>query len=341
MKRLLLPFNICVLFLAFTLSSCSVAQTTIEAPETKVSRELLKNLIEQNRQYTQEGEVADYIPELGKADPNDMAIAVVTGGGKIIEAGDTEKTFTIQSISKLIGLMLAVEDRGEKEVFRRMGYYGTNKPFNHYANLETDGKPLNPMMNAGAILTTSMIKGKGEEPYKRILDRLRYITDNPSIQIDSSVYHSEKSTGDRNRGIFYLLKSNGLIESAEGDESSLNNYFRQCSIAVSAKDLAKIGYYFAHQGTRYDGDDRYRNPEITELILSQMLIAGMYDFSGEYARTVGLPSKSGVGGGITVSVPHQMGIGTYSPALDEQGNSLAGYHMILQLVKELGIGLFR
>lgn len=341
MKKLFLPLYIGVLFVAFTLSSCSVAQTTVETTKTEVTQELLENLIIDNRRYTQEGEVADYIPELGKADPNDMAIAVVTKEGEILEAGDTEKTFTIQSISKLVALMLAVEDRGEEEVFGRMGYFGTNQPFNHYANLETDAKPLNPLMNAGAILTTSMIKGNGAEPYQRILDRIRYITNNETIEINNSVYHSEKSTGDRNRGIFYILKNNGGIESEEGNEDQLTNYFKQCSIEVSAKDLAKIGYYFAHQGMRYDRDDRYRNPDLTELILSQMLIAGMYDFSGEYARTVGLPSKSGVGGGIAVSVPGQMGIGTYSPSLDEHGNSVAGYHMILELTTALKLSLFR
>lgn len=339
MKKSILRLPLWILFVAFPMNSCSVAQTV----ETKsgVSQELLENLIENNRSYTQDGAVADYIPELGKANPEDIAIAVVTGEGEIVEAGDTEKTFTIQSVSKIVGLMLAVEDRGEREVFSRMGYYGTHQPFNHYANLETDEKPLNPMMNAGAILTTSMIEGEGEEPYQRILDRIRYITNNESIEINNSVYHSEKSTGDRNRGIFYLLKNNGWIESEEGDEEQLNNYFKQCSIEVSAKDLAKIGYFFAHQGTRYDGDEQYRNPELAELIQSQMLIAGMYDFSGEYARTVGLPSKSGVGGGIAVSVPGKMGIGTYSPVLDEHGNSIAGYQMILELARGLGLGLFK
>lgn len=309
--------------------------------EKQIQQSVLNDLIANNRSFTQEGKVADYIPELGKANPNDMAIAIVTSNGRIIEAGDTQKTFTIQSISKLIGLMLAVEDRGEEEVFKRVGYYGTPKPFNSYADLETHLKPLNPMMNAGAILVTSLIKGKGQEPFERILERIRYITKNNSIQLNTRVYASEKSTGDRNRGIFYILKNNGWIQSEEGDEDQLNNYFRQCSIEVSALDLAKIGYFFAHQGTRFDGDTRFKNPKLTELILAQMLIAGMYDFSGTYARTVGVPSKSGVGGGITVSVPHQMGIGTYSPALDEHGNSIAGYHMILELADELDLSLFR
>ncbi len=323
---------------ALFVSTTSCAQVKTVYQTDKIQQEILKKVVENNRKYTEEGEVADYIPELGKANPNDIGIAIVDKDGRVISAGDSEKTFTIQSISKLIALMIAVEDNGEDEVFRNMGYFGTNKPFNHYANLETDGEPLNPMMNAGAILTTALIKGEDDVPYQRVLDRIRYITNNDKIEINEMVYLSEKETGDRNRGIFYILKNNGWIE---GDEEKLNNYFRQCSIEVSAIDLAKIGYYFANHCTRYDGDTTYKDANISALIQSQMLIAGMYDYSGEYARTVGLPSKSGVGGGITVSVPEQMGIGVYSPSLDKHGNSKAGYEMILELSEMYDLNLFR
>lgn len=335
MNKIISTFSLCLIFM-LGCSSANYAQTQTQ----QIDKAFLNELIANNEKYTTEGEVADYIPELGKANPNAIAIAVVDEKGNIIEAGDAEKKFTIQSISKLIGLMLAVEDLGEEEVFKTMGYYGTDQAFNHYANLETDGKPLNPMMNAGAILITSLIKGKGEEPYQRILERLRYITKNEDIEINEEVYLSEKSTGDRNRGIFHLLKSNELINVAEGDEEPLNNYFKQCSIEVTAADLAKIGYYFAHHCTRFDGNKKYKSTAMGELIQSQMLIAGMYDFSGEYARTVGLPSKSGVGGGIAVSIPNKMGIGTYNPSLDEHGNSVVGHKMILDMVNLLQLSLF-
>lgn len=340
MKIPLLSFALCLFFsvIPFCNGDLQAQILTQEKSDQKITTALLNRVVDSNRKFTNEGKVADYIPELGKADPHEIAIAVVQNDGEILQAGDTEAYFTVQSISKLIGLMLAVEDHGEEEVFHRMGYYGTSEPFNHYANLETDGKPLNPMMNAGAILATSMIQGNGDEPYQRILERIRYITNNEEIDINDAVYQSEKLTGDRNRGIFYILKNNGWID---GDEENLNNYFRQCSIEVSVADLAKIGYYFANSCTRYDGDERYKNTEMATLIQSQMLVAGMYDFSGEYAREVGLPSKSGVGGGITVSVPGQMGIGTYNPALDEHGNSIAGYQMILDLSTMLELSLFR
>lgn len=310
------------------------AQTT---NHKMVSSSILTSILEKNRHYYHDGKVADYIPELGKMDAKALALSVIDKEGNITNVGDVNTKFTMQSVSKIITLMLAVIEHGEKSVFEKMGYYGTDKPFNHFSNLETMGKPLNPMMNAGAILTTSLIAGSGEIPFQKTLDLVRYITNNPSIDYNKSVYQSEKETGNRNRGMFYLLKNVGLIA---GDEEQLDNYFRQCAIELTTQDLAKIGYFFAHQCVRYDGDRNYENADLSKLILSQMLIAGMYEFSGEYARTVGMPSKSGVGGGITVSMPGGMGIGVFSPALDTHGNSSAGYRIILDLVKEYNLGVF-
>ncbi|MCC9041316.1 glutaminase A [Myroides sp. M-43] len=302
-----------------------------------ITSEMLSRILDKNRTYISEGKVADYIPELSKVNANAIAFSVVKQNGEVINVGDVSQKFTIQSISKVIALMVAVEELGEKEVFSKAGYYGTDKPFNHYANLETKGKPLNPLMNAGAILTTALLGRENDEAFQKILGMVRYITKNEAIGYSHSVYMSERETGHRNRGIFHLLKNNGLVE---GEENRLDNYFKQCSIEITAEDLAKIGYFFANQCTRFDGDVKYKNSEMSKLVQSQMLIAGMYEFSGEYARTVGLPSKSGVGGGIVVSVPNKIGIGTFSPGLDAQGNSVVGYHMILDLVKELNLSLF-
>ncbi|MGV0980090.1 glutaminase A [Empedobacter falsenii] len=342
MKR----YTFSTLLLSLTLTCFNPINHTVYGQNTsknsskslQINEKTLSDILEKNKAFYKEGKVADYIPELGKMQADKIAFSVVNENGKVINVGDVNQKFTIQSISKIIALMIAVTEKGEKNVFSKIGYFGTDKPFNHYANLETTGKPLNPMMNAGAILTTSMIEGEGENPFKKILEMVRYITKNNSIDYSKSVYNSEKETGHKNRGMFYLMKNNGLIE---GDEEKLNNYFKQCSIEVTAEDLAKIGYFFAHQCTRFDGDTTYRNPEISQLIQSQMLTAGMYEFSGEYSRTVGLPSKSGVGGGITVSVPSKIGIGVFSPALDEHGNSAAGYHMILDLVKQYNLSLFQ
>ncbi|WP_261512759.1 glutaminase A [Chryseobacterium paludis] len=325
------------IFIAAFLSLNTVFYAQKTEDISTISEKTLTNILDKNRAYYSQGKVADYIPELGKMDAKAIAFSVVDKNGKVLNSGDVSKKFTMQSISKIIALMIAVNERGEANVFDKIGYFGSEQPFNHFSNLETIGKPLNPMMNAGAILTTSLISGEGEKPFLKVLDLVRYITKNQAIDYSRSVFESEKSTGNRNRGMFYLMKNNGLIS---GNEDQLDNYFKQCSIELTAEDLAKIGYFFANECTRFDGDSKYKNKETARLIESQMLTAGMYEFSGEYSRTVGLPSKSGVGGGITVSVPGKMGIGVFSPALDQHGNSLAGYHMILDFVKAYDLSIF-
>jgi glutaminase len=318
-----------------SLNTLIYAQKTADI--STISEKTLNTILEKNRAYYTQGKVADYIPELGKMDAKAIAFSVVDKNGKVFNTGDVSKKFTMQSISKIISLMVAVNEKGEAHIFDKMGYFGSDKPFNHFSNLETTGKPLNPMMNAGAILTTSLISGEGEKPFLKILDMVRYITKNQAIEYNKSVYESEKATGHRNRGMFYIMKNSGLIY---GNEDQLDNYFKQCSIELTAEDLAKIGYFFANQCVRFDGDATYKNADMAKLVESQMLTAGMYEFSGEYSRTVGLPSKSGVGGGITVSVPGKIGIGVFSPSLDQHGNSLAGYHMILDLAKQYGLSIF-
>lgn len=337
MKKNSFLFSAKGIFIATFISLNTVAYAQETADTSTISEKILHSILEKNRSYYVQGKVADYIPELGKMDAKAIAFSVVDKNGKVFNTGDVHKKFTMQSISKIIALMIAVREKGEANIFDKMGYFGSDKPFNHFSNLETTGKPLNPMMNAGAILTTSLISGEGEKPFLKILDMVRYITKNQTLDYSKSVYESEKSTGHRNRGMFYIMKNSGLIS---GNEDQLNNYFKQCSIELTAEDLAKIGYFFANQCVRFDGDTTYKNVEIAKLIESQMLTAGMYEFSGEYTRTVGLPSKSGVGGGITVSVPGKIGIGVFSPALDQHGNSLAGYHMILDFIKQYNLSIF-
>ena len=341
MKKAVL--KIFVLFFAlysfFTVDALYAQNNSVKSvAENQITEKVLLDILERNRPFATQGKVADYIPELGKMNADAIALSVVDTNGNVISVGDVSKKFTIQSISKIVALMIAVQEKGEAIVFENMGYYGSEKPFNHFGNLEISGKPLNPMMNAGAILTTSMIDGKEEIPFQKILKMVRFITNNNSIDYSKTVYLSEKETGHRNRGMFYLMKNNGLIS---GSEDQLDNYFKQCSIEVTAEDLAKIGYFFANECVRFDGDTTYKNPELSKLIQSQMLIAGMYEFSGEYARRIGLPSKSGVGGGIAVCVPGKMGIGVFSAPLDSHGNSVAGYQMILDFSKKFHLNIFQ
>lgn len=298
----------------------------------------LTSIWEESKAYISKGQVANYIPELSKVNVNLLGVAILDSTGQLHTRGDSKAKFTMQSISKVIALMIAVRDRGEPFVFERVGSYGTDAPFNSFAELDLKQTPLNPMTNAGAIVTTSLIKGDGDEAYQKILQMIRYITNNETIDYNHAVYLSEKETGNRNRGMFYLLKNFELIDST--DEDSLNNYFRQCSIEVDAEDLAKIGYFFSNDCTRFDGDRTYTDPAISKLLNSIMLMAGMYDYSGEYARKVGIPSKSGVGGGIMAVVPQKCGIGTFNPVLDQHGNSSAGVYILEELSRKLDLSIF-
>lgn len=305
----------------------------------KFSNHDLETRIAAHKKYLNQGQVANYIPELAKADAQAIAVCIIGPNGAVYKAGATHEKFTIQSISKIIALLLAVEDWGEAQVFEKVAYYGTQLAFNDFAHLQTQPTPLNPMMNAGALVTTAQIKGTGDQAYQRILERIRYITKNTSITLNQAVYESEKETGHRNRGMFYLLKNSGLIDQ---DEEALNNYFKQCSIEIDTEDLAKIAYFFAHDGTRFDGDTSYKNEAIGELIRAQMLTAGMYDYSGAYARKVGIPSKSGVGGGILASDPKSgYGLAVFSPALDVHGNSLIGSKLLENLSNAYQLSLFK
>src|SRR5690606_28835520 len=258
-----------VLFVSVNMSCLSLnaqKKSTTISTDNKITEKVLQEILDQNKHFALQGKVADYIPELGKMSAEAIAFSVVDANGKVISVGDTNKKFTMQSISKIIALMVAVQENGEETVFENMGYFGSDKPFNHFGSLEITGKPLNPMMNAGAILTVSMIKGEGETAFQKVLKMVRFITKNNNINYNEAVYLSEKETGHRNRGMFHIMKNSGLIT---GEENQLDNYFKQCSIEVTAEDLAKIGYFFANECVRFDGDATYKNADLSKLIQSQ------------------------------------------------------------------------
>lgn len=302
---------------------------------------LLNAVIENNRKWTREGSVAKYIPELAKSNGDALAICVSTLDGEEYFAGDTDTKFTIQSISKIITLILAIMDRGKEYVFSRVGMEPTADAFNSIVNLETKNpqRPLNPMINSGAIAVVSMIKGDtSDKIFKRVLDFTKVITGNEGLEINEKVYLSEKATGNRNRALAYFMKSTGVIE---GDvEQVLDVYFKQCSIEVSCKDIARIGAMLASGGTLPWSGQRVISPETARIIKTIMVTCGMYDASGEFAVDIGIPAKSGVGGGILAAVPDRMGIGVAGPALDKKGNSVAGIKVLQELSKELDLSIF-
>ncbi|NLY67396.1 MAG: glutaminase A [Tissierellia bacterium] len=302
---------------------------------------LLERLIEKNKYLVQYGQVADYIPKLKSANPEDIGICLLDMDGNMYCSGVYNKKFTIQSISKVITLMLALVDNGEEKVFSKVGLESTDEPFNslYKLDLSLENKPANPMINSGAIIVTSMIKGNHEEKFNKILEAIRKITNNNTIDYNREVYESEKETGDRNRAIAYLLKNKGLLE---GDvEEVLDVYFKQCSIELDLIDLAKIGLFLANGCRTLDGGYQGCNIEIATILIAVMTTCGMYDFSGEFAARVGIPSKSGVSGGILSVVPNKYGIGVYGPALDKHGNSIAGFGILKDLSEKLGLNIFK
>ena len=264
---------------------------------------LLEKLVEENRPFTREGRVAGYIPELAKADRDELGICVVSSDGRISSAGEYRRTFTIQSIIKPILLLLALMDNGEDTVRARVGVEATGKPFDaiNYTDQALLSEHLNPMVNMGAILLCTLIHGTSySQRLERLLELTRRLAGNPSLSVDEAVYRSEKQTGSRNRAMAFLLESCGLLH--DDPEEVLDCYFRACSIRVDCRDLAHIACTFAVK--------------------------------------VGLPAKSGVGGGIMAVSPARMGIGIYSPGLDEKGNSLAGIRLLEQLGRRLSLSIF-
>ncbi len=305
-------------------------------------KNLLNNLIEKNKVYLKEGKLASYIPALLEADPEAFGISIIDLHGKDeFYAGDSEVKFTIQSISKVISLMLALVDNGRKAVFEKVNVEPTGMGFNSIVNLEgkDSDKPYNPMVNSGAIVTTSLIYGgDGERKYERILDFVRRLMDNDTIGINEEIYLSEKDTGDRNRALAYFMKSKGMLE---GDvEEILDLYFKQCSIEITARDLAKFAAVLANDGIAPWSNEVLVSRDICRIVKTIMVTCGMYDASGEFAVHIGIPAKSGVGGGILAVCPRRYGIGIFGPALDEKGNSIGGVHILKDLSNELELSIF-
>ena len=303
--------------------------------------ELLEQLIEENRHYTKEGRLANYIPELAKANQDDLGIYVVSSDGKTSFAGDFQKRFTIQSIVKPLFLLLALMDYGEEMVRAHVGVEATGKPFDaiNYTDQALLSEHLNPMVNMGAILLCTLIKGETYETrFQRLLELTRKVAGNPDIDISQAVYESEKRTGSRNRALAFLLKSHGLIQ--DDVEEVLDCYFKACSILVNCKDLANIAFVFANRGRRPVSEERVFSSRYAHYGNAILMTCGMYNGAGDFAIKVGLPAKSGVGGGIMAVSPTRMGIGIYSPGLDDKGNSLAGIHVLEDLSRKLYFSVF-
>jgi glutaminase len=287
------------------------------------------------------GRTADYIPELAKMPPDLLGLAVHPLGSRPAGFGDWGVPFTLQSISKVFTLILALMDRGEEAVFQKVGMEPTGDNFNSIAKLELvePGKPFNPLINAGAITITSLIAGEtAAERFERVLRFIRTLAGDVSIGVNEAVYRSEAATADRNRSLAYFLKHNKVLE---GDvETHLDVYFHHCSIEVNCGHVARMAAILADRGRDPDSGAQLIPARYVQIAKVFMTTCGMYNASGEFAIKVGLPAKSGVSGGILAVVPGRMGIGVFGPALDAKGNSVAGVRLLEQMSRAWELSIF-
>ena len=301
---------------------------------TNVSESILSYLRSLHAKYAavREGEVATYIPELGKADPEWFGICLVTAGGSVYEVGETGQPFTIQSISKPFLYGRVLEECGLDRVLAKVGVEPTGDAFNSISLEPQTGRPRNPMINAGAIATLSLLPGgTREEKGATLLDVFsRYA--GRRLDWDEAVYRSESATADRNRAIGYMLRSFGIL----GDDLQdvLELYFRQCSISVTCRDLGVMAATLANNGVNPLTGERALREEYVPNVLGVMASCGMYNSAGEWIYRVGLPAKSGVGGGVIAVLPGQLGIAVFSPRLDAHGNSVRGMRLCEELSRK-------
>ncbi len=306
-------------------------------PEEQQILSVVQQAMREARFEIQKGKVATYIPELGRVNPNQLGIVILPVGGGAISLGDYQTRFTIQSISKVFSLGAALELYGADRVFQRVGAEPTGEAFNSLIELEQNsGKPFNPLVNSGAIAIVDMICQ--DISFDKMVEFYRDICDDAEITLNQEVYESEIKTCARNRAIAYLLESKGILTGSV--ENTIDFYTRLCSLNVTAESLAKVARLLADDGVDHETGDRHMSSETARILKTLMLTCGMYDGSGSFAVKVGIPTKSGVGGGLLAVSDKRAGIGIFGPALDEQGNSIAGCELLRLISKKLKLNLF-
>lgn len=301
----------------------------------------LTGWIKESKEQCQQGKVASYIPELAKGNRFALGIHLIDGHGNEASAGDAATVFTLQSISKVFTLLLALMDNGEQLVFHKVGMEPTGDSFNSMLKLELvqPGIPFNPLINAGAIAISSLIDGTSQQhKLERVLDFFRLVSGNQQLNYNEAVFQSELQSADLNRSMGYFLKDKGVLEQSVDDV--LDVYFHHCSIDATCKDLARMGLLLA-----YNGFDPIRKEQLVpkryvQIAKSFMVTCGMYNASGQFAIQAGLPAKSGVSGGILTLIPGAVGIGVIGPALNSKGNSIAGVDLLEKLSQRYDLSIF-
>jgi glutaminase len=301
---------------------------------------VVTEIADEMRQRPDRGEVASYIPELARVDVGAFGLVAIDADGNVAAAGDSDIAFSIQSISKVFTLTLALGKVGDR-LWRRVGREPSGSPFNSIVQLERErGIPRNPFINAGAIAVTDVILS-GHQPREalgEIIRFMRFVADDASIIIDEAVAASEQRTGFRNIALANYMKSFDVLDNPV--DFTLGVYFHHCAIAMSCRQLAQAGRFLAHQGRNPSTGRSVVPPERARRINALMLTCGHYDGSGDFAYRVGLPGKSGVGGGILAIAPGKASIAVWSPGLDPNGNSHLGRIALEALTKRMGWSIF-
>jgi glutaminase len=303
-------------------------------------QEILDSITQEIQPRCGVGQVADYIPALKEADPTAFGMALVTTDGEQFSAGDATCPFSIQSISKVFTLMMALGYEGDA-LWERVGREPSGSGFNSIVQLEHEaGVPRNPFINAGAIVVTDTIVshcGK-KDAADLILDKMRYLSGSDRVRIDQTVASSEAEWGHRNRSLAHFMKSFGVLRNEPADV--LDAYFNQCALEMNCVELARSGLFLAADGTDPVLDAEIATHEQVNRLNALMMTCGHYDMSGDFAFSVGLPGKSGVGGGILAIVPGVCAIAVWSPGLNKAGNSLAGTEALEMFSKRTELNLF-
>ena len=312
--------------------------STGELPSLDLVREILTEAYERYRPNT-DGVVADYIPALASASPDLFGICVVGARGRFFEVGDVDRAFSIQSVSKPFVFALVVEAIGYEEARLRLGANSTGFPFNSLMAVElNDERTMNPLVNAGAIATTSLVPGDtADEKWERIRAGLSRFAGR-DLEMSDDVYASESASNLRNQGIAHLLASYQRLY-FDADEAT-DVYTRQCSLDVTVHDLAVMAATLANGGVNPLTDERVIIPGVCRRVLAVMATAGLYELSGDWLYEIGVPGKSGVSGGIVTVSPGKGGLATFSPPLDPAGNSVRGQLVTKYVAERLGLNLF-
>lgn len=302
---------------------------------------VLNEIYEEIKPHIGQGKVADYIPALGEVDPNQFGFSIVTHEGEVFNVGDTQTNFSIQSISKLFTFTLALKIYG-RDLYERLGVEPSGNPFNSLVQLEYEhGRPRNPFINAGAIVVTDALISHYQDDYKAfevIQGFIRELTDDMGISFDPVVSASEMEHGYRNLSLAHLMRSFGNLK---GDpETVVQTYFKHCAISMNTQMLARAMLYLSNRGIDPLTGKVHITPSQAKRINAVMLTCGHYDASGEFAFHVGLPGKSGVGGGIVAVVPGKIGICVWSPGLNKNGNSYLGTLALEMFTDKTGLSIF-